>query len=190
MQTRVITLRFNSLLDGFDDAPLRELIKDKEVISVRDHFFVRNEQPYLAILVNYTLKPLVTDAVAPKSVQELKRRDETWRQFVSEDDIPLFNALRDWRSARCKQDGLPPYVICTNRQLAAIVAARPQTLGQLGEIEGFGKAKLERYGADVLDVLVRGRKEPPASTPDETGTLQSEQKNSDTSREAATDPQS
>ncbi len=27
MQTRVITLRFNGVLDGFDDAPLREFIK-------------------------------------------------------------------------------------------------------------------------------------------------------------------
>jgi len=45
MLTRVITLRFNGVLDGFDDAPLRDFIKDKEVISIRDHFFVRNDQP-------------------------------------------------------------------------------------------------------------------------------------------------
>ena len=165
MQTRVITLRFNSLLDGFDDGPLREFIKDKEVISVRDHFFLRNDQPYLALLVNYTLKPVATEAASAKPGRELKRRDETWRQYVAEADVPLFNALRDWRSTRCKQEGLPPYVICTNRQLGAIVAARPQSLGQLGEIEGFGKAKLERYGADVLAVLAREeiKTEEPAS---------------------------
>lgn len=168
MQTRVITLRFNGLLDGFDDTPLREFIKDKEVISVRDHFFVRNEQPYLAVLVNYTLKPMATEAAASKPGQELKRRDETWRQYVADADIPIFNALRDWRLARCKQDGLPPYVICTNRQLAAIVAARPQSLGQLGEIEGFGQAKLERYGADVLAVLAHEQKERPLPVPEET----------------------
>jgi len=32
MQTRVITLRFNELIDGFDDAPLRDFIKDKEIV--------------------------------------------------------------------------------------------------------------------------------------------------------------
>jgi hypothetical protein len=47
-------------------------------------------------------------------------------------------------------------VICANRQLAAIIAAHPQTLDQLGDIEEFGKAKLERYGADVLAVFGRG----------------------------------
>jgi hypothetical protein len=35
MLTRVITRRFNRVLDGFDDASLRDFIKDKEVISVR-----------------------------------------------------------------------------------------------------------------------------------------------------------
>lgn len=154
-------MRFNSLLDGFDDAPLRDFIKDKEVISVRDHFFVRNDQPYLAVVVNYALNPIATEAVS-KAVQAPKRREETWRQYVSEADVPLFNSLRDWRLERSKQDGVPPYVICTNRQLAAIVAGRAQSLAKLGEIEGFGQAKLERYGADVLAVLGR---QPPSGTP-------------------------
>jgi ATP-dependent DNA helicase RecQ len=159
MLTRVITLRFNSLMDGFDDAPLRDFIKDKEVISARDHFFVRNDQPYLAVVVNYTLKPTVTEAAAAKPGQELKRRDETWREEVAEADWPLFNTLRDWRSARSKRDGVPPYVICTNKQLAALIVARPQTPGQLGDVEGFGKAKLERYGADLLAVFGRAQSE-------------------------------
>jgi len=111
MLTRVITLRFNGVLDGFDDAPLRDFIKDKEVISVHDHFFVRNDQPYLAVVVNYTLKPVATEAVATKPGQELKRRDETWREYVAEADVPLFNMLRDWRAERSKRDGVPPYVI-------------------------------------------------------------------------------
>jgi hypothetical protein len=33
------------------------------------------------------------------------------------------------------------------------VNARPQTLAALGRIEGFGKAKLEKYGAEMLAVL-------------------------------------
>jgi ATP-dependent DNA helicase RecQ len=155
MFARVITLRFNGMLDGFDDAPLRDFIKDKEVVSIRDHFFIHHEQPYLAMIVTYTLKPLPTAAAAPRPDRRSKQRDEAWREFVAEADVPLFNTLRDWRAARAKQDGVPLYVICDNRQLAAIVAARPQTLSALGEVEGIGKAKLERYGADLLAVLAR-----------------------------------
>ncbi len=162
MLTRVITLRFNGLLDAFDDGPLREFIQDKEVVSIRDHFFIRHEQPYLVLVVNYSLKPAVTEAVAAQPNKGSKRRDETWRELVAEADVPLFNALRDWRAARARRDGLPVYVICDNRQLAAIVTARPQSLAQLGEIEGIGKAKLERYGTDLLSVLARGQAEEPS----------------------------
>jgi superfamily II DNA helicase RecQ len=178
MLTRVFTLRFNGLLDAFDDAPLRDFIKDKEVIAVRDHFFLRQDQPYLAVLVNYTLKPIATEAATAKpGDQRRKQKDESWRELVADADVPLFNALRDWRMARCKREGLPPYVICNNQQLAAMIAARPQTLGQLGEIEGFGKAKLERYGADILAVLARARDEAPTqvatqSTEDENETVE------------------
>jgi superfamily II DNA helicase RecQ len=163
MLTRVFTLRFNGLLDAFDDAPLCDFIKDKEVIAVRDHFFLRQDQPYLVVIVNYTLKPIPTEAATARPAnQKTKQKDESWREYVAEADVPLFNALRDWRMARSKREGLPPYVICTNRHLAAMIAARPQTLAQLGEIEGFGKAKLERYGADILAVLARARDEEPA----------------------------
>ncbi|MGH9838256.1 MAG: HRDC domain-containing protein [Blastocatellia bacterium] len=164
MLTRIITVRFNSLLDGFDDAPLRDFIKDKEVISARDHFFIHQEKPYLAMVVHYALKPIVAEAVAAKPKPGRKQRDETWREYVAEDDVPLFNALRDWRLARSKRDGLPPYVIRTNRMLGAMIVARPQSLAALGEIEGFGKAKLENYGAELLAILARSQAEDPANT--------------------------
>jgi hypothetical protein len=45
MLARVLTLRFNSLTDGLDDAPLREFIKDKEVLAIREHFFKKKILP-------------------------------------------------------------------------------------------------------------------------------------------------
>jgi ATP-dependent DNA helicase RecQ len=146
------------MLDGFDDAPLRDFIKDKEVHALRDHFFVRNDTPYLAVMVSYSLKPLTqpaSDVAAAAGKAPSGKGDESWRHLISEAEVPLFNTLRDWRSARCKRDGVPPYVICNNRQLAAIVKARPQTLAALGQIEGFGEAKLRSYGAEILALMAR-----------------------------------
>ena len=45
MRARVVTLRFDPLLEAFDDSPLQELLKTREVFSRRDYFFVRNEVP-------------------------------------------------------------------------------------------------------------------------------------------------
>ena len=47
MRARVVTLRFDPLLETFDDSPLQELLKTREVFSLRDHFFARNEVPLI-----------------------------------------------------------------------------------------------------------------------------------------------
>jgi superfamily II DNA helicase RecQ len=161
MLARVLTLRFNTMLDGFDDAPLRDFIKDKEVLSIRDHFFVKNEVPYLAVIINYRPQPLAAALEVKAGGRD--KGDESWRALIAEADVPLFNSLRDWRTTRSRREGLPPYVIGTNRQLAAMVVARPISLAKLGEIEGFGKAKLERYGKEILAILAEAAE--PATMP-------------------------
>lgn len=162
MLVRVLTLRFDAALEAFDEAPLQEFIKDKAVLSMRDHFFVKHETPYLAMVVTY--EPSRSGS-GPVSAAPRVTPDTSWRALVTEDELPLFNTLRDWRTERSKQEGVPPYVLCTNRQLAAIVKARPQSLTRLGDIDGFGKAKLDKYGADLLAILARAPARAPAPPP-------------------------
>ena len=147
MLARVMTLHFDTVLGGFDDTPLREFLKDKEVLAIRDHFFIRNDVPYLAMIFTYTL-PHLTPPAAPAAPAH-QPDESSWRSLVTPEEVPLFNALRDWRLERSKQEDMPPYVICTNKMLAAMVKARPQSLTQLGSIEHFGKAKLEKYGREL-----------------------------------------
>lgn len=49
-QVRLLTLSFSQALNGFDERPLRVLLADQELLSVREHFFQVNSQPYLACL--------------------------------------------------------------------------------------------------------------------------------------------
>jgi DNA helicase-2/ATP-dependent DNA helicase PcrA len=66
---------------------------------------------------------------------------------------PIGEKLREWRLGRARADGVPPYVVFHDSVLHAIADARPQSLGELSQLQGVGPAKLDRYGADVLDVL-------------------------------------
>ncbi len=152
MLARIITLRFSVALDGFDDRPLTEFIKDKSVISLREYFFVRNETPYLTVVVIY--EPVLEETAGGGLVAP-RQRDESWRALLSDADMPLFDSLRSWRGERCKKEGVPPYVICNNKVLARIAAACPQTLSGLMRIEGFGKGKAEKYGKALLALLQR-----------------------------------
>lgn len=62
-------------------------------------------------------------------------------------------ALREWRKLRSDADGVPAYVLLSNRQLEGIAAARPADERELLACEGIGPTKLERYGEDILAVL-------------------------------------
>jgi hypothetical protein len=41
MHVRIFSLKFNAALGQFDDTALQDFIKDKEVLSIRDHFLSR-----------------------------------------------------------------------------------------------------------------------------------------------------
>ena len=157
MLFRIFTLRFNQLLQGFDDSEVVEFIKDKTVLSLRDYFFLRNEIPYLAIVLLY--EPHGEDTGLTKTGGKKKARDESWRKLLTEKDMPLFDSLRSWRSERCKKEGVPPYVICNNKQLAKITVARPQSLSGLVKVEGFGQGKVEKYGSEMLEILRHSKEE-------------------------------
>jgi ATP-dependent DNA helicase RecQ len=66
---------------------------------------------------------------------------------------PLFDALRDARRRIAAEAGLPPYVIFHDSTLREIAARRPRTLDELGDVQGVGAVKLERYGTAMLAAL-------------------------------------
>ena len=151
MNIRVFTLRFNPAIERFDDSELQDFIKDKEVISMNDHFFLRDNMPYLTLVVGFHLPGIESDFLL--SEKKGTGRDASWRDLLQEEDMPLFNTLRTWRNETSKQEGIPPYVICTNRQLAQIVVAKPQSIHALGEIKGVGEGKLKKYGGHILALM-------------------------------------
>lgn len=65
-------------------------------------------------------------------------------------------ALRAWRTAEAKKKGLPAFRILTDKTLAAIVSAQPDSESELLEVTGIGPKIVEKYGAHILRVLHAG----------------------------------
>ncbi|MGI8684828.1 MAG: 3'-5' exonuclease, partial [Acidimicrobiales bacterium] len=62
-------------------------------------------------------------------------------------------ALRAWRTERCKRDKVSAFIVLYDRHLRAIATKRPTTLAQLRTVDGIGPTKLELYGEEILAVL-------------------------------------
>jgi ATP-dependent DNA helicase RecQ len=69
-------------------------------------------------------------------------------------DDALFEQLRDLRGKLAREQNVPAYVIFHDATLRAIANERPQSLSQLGEVQGVGAKKLERYGDAVLELVL------------------------------------
>ena len=83
MLVRVFTLRFNPATESFDDSAVAGFLADKEVLSISDHFFVKDEVPYLALVVRYRAPPV---PAPPEPAKAGQQRDESWRDLLAEAD--------------------------------------------------------------------------------------------------------
>jgi ATP-dependent DNA helicase RecQ len=77
------------------------------------------------------------------------------RAAFAEGGGPLFEALREHRLTLARGQGVPPYVVASDRTLREIAVVMPRTLSDLLGVHGIGHAKAERYGKGLLEVVAR-----------------------------------
>jgi ribonuclease D len=97
--------------------------------------------PPLALVLEYEE---VADA-RPSGRAQQSERD--FRRELPTPARPAYDRLRDWRSLRARQDGVPVYVVFNNRELAAIAGTMPANNEALRSIEGIGKGKANLVAA-------------------------------------------
>jgi hypothetical protein len=111
------------------------------------------------------------------------------KKQLASSDIPnaeLYYTLKNWRDKICEQQNLPIYIVANTASLKDICTYLPLTKQHLQLLSGFGKAKAEKYGDEVISIVQdycnqhgleshidlkianpkRERKEPSVSKPD------------------------
>jgi ATP-dependent DNA helicase RecQ len=93
--------------------------------------------------------------VLMKPAERRRRRTRMEAQSAVPSDDPLLLDLKALRTRLAKEEGVPAYVIFSDRSLIDMAAKRPTTTRAFGEVHGVGQAKLDRY-ADAFLEVVRG----------------------------------
>lgn len=141
MDLTLVTVAFDPATGGFPPRPLAHV--PGEIVSVVEHFYVHNGIPHLTFVVHHN---------DPENERVRKEKRDV-RAALSEEERPIYDRLRAWRNSRAEADGVPPYVIFSNRELASIARKRPGSAAALNGLEGIGEAKATRYGPAVMEVL-------------------------------------
>jgi len=147
MRIRIITLRFNDILQGFPEEPLVQATAGKEVLDFKEHFFVHGNVPHLTLVVS------LGESERKKEFSSIRGEQENPAKDLSEEMQKVYQELKKWRNERATRDGIPSYMIARNAQLAAICRRHPGTISELREIEGIGEATCSKYGQELLSRL-------------------------------------
>jgi len=153
LDLRLVTVSFDAEAGGFPADPLADV--PGEIVSVVEHFFFHDGLPRLLLVVQH--RPPEERGAARSRERDTPKADP--RKELSPDEAAVYDRLRVWRRGRAEADGVPPYVILNNRELAAVARRRPVSMTALREVDGVGQNKAQRYGPDLLKVVVAA---PPA----------------------------
>ncbi len=66
---------------------------------------------------------------------------------------PLFEQLRNHRMHLAQEEGVPPFVVFSDRTLREMALYFPDTPEQMAGISGVGAAKLEKYGDAFMTII-------------------------------------
>jgi DNA helicase II / ATP-dependent DNA helicase PcrA len=107
----------------------------------------RRPSEFLAALVDRPARRVTVLPGAPTAAPHKARDDEG----------PLMTALRAWRLATARSEGVSAFIIAPDSLLHEIVDQQPTTIPALRRVKGMGPSRLARYGEEMLEI-VRGER--------------------------------
>lgn len=89
---------------------------------------------------------------SPKYDTSVIREDNKEIKVKSEDD--LRQSLKLYRLNMSKKEGIQPYMVFNNDTMEQLISKRPKSLYELRNIKGFGPVKCEKYGMDLIKIIL------------------------------------
>ena len=83
----------------------------------------------------------------------------------------LFRLLKEWRNQKARETGQSHYMILHQKTMVTLANFMPQSLPALKMVKGMGKKKSERFGMELLEIIIsycmEGNIAPPEDTDNE-----------------------
>lgn len=140
------------------EAELNALLAAGRVAGLERQFVAAGAESFWAVVVTLADGP----GPLPSALKAGGARKPDYRELLSEADFAVFARLRALRKSVAESEGVPPYAVFTNEQLAGLVRERVRSAEAMGRIDGIGPARVERYAAIFLPVLAESAAGPGA----------------------------
>lgn len=150
MKVKVYKIRLDDAHLREDQKMLDDFLQNHEILKY-ETAFVRDTDCYWSVVLYYESCAI---RLNENPVQEYPGEPNSEvSPELSAVEEKILQSLKEWRSGKAKTQRLPVYFIATNTELLTIAKSRPACKEALCEIKGFGKHKIENYGAEIIEIL-------------------------------------
>lgn len=143
MKVKVLKIRISDQFQNMDEAILNDYLERYDIVDLNTQL-VQGDINFWSVFINYEEKQ-----IKPTSSKTNVNPDEQ----LSDEETIIYDKLKNWRAEKAKESQLPPYIIFHNAHLVAIAKHKPSNFEDLENIKGLGKAKIEKYGVEIIEVL-------------------------------------
>ena len=157
--------------DGTEEAELNRFLASHRIVSVRTQWVTNGDVPYEVFTVEYSGRAALVAAEvggSPSSAATPDNARPDYRKLLTQDQFVRYCKMRDARKAIADKEAVKAFVVFTNEQLAEIAKLENPTLADLKKIEGIGEARVEKYGARILESISTQSRRDAESSGDET----------------------
>jgi len=114
---------------------------------------VQNQEHYSALELTPKGRQVLTGKQRFEIIRQKETRKATSVAATGNYSRSLFEQLRNQRLHLAQEEGVPPFVVFSDRTLREMALYFPDTPEQMAGISGVGAAKLEKYGDSFMTIV-------------------------------------
>jgi len=150
-------------LSDISDVRLKQIINK---LLLEEYLFQTNDK-YGLLRVNQTGRDLLVDGtttiimklakediLATKERTDKNTKKKRRTESLNSKGFQLFEDLRALRMQLAKKEGMPPYIIFSDKTLVDMCIKLPFSKEEMLAVSGVGENKYQKYGEEFLEVIV------------------------------------
>jgi len=111
---------------------------------------------FKACMNGFTVKNYLS-AKAKAAIEKIQLRPEPKPRAVGlsggKVNPVLLQEIKTWRADMAEEEDLPVYMVLPQKTMYDLVELLPVTMKELKAIKGFGKKKVQKYGAEIIGII-------------------------------------
>ena len=136
-------------------------LKDETEVNLRtlinqmicDGLLVQTDSKYSVLRMGNIDRLKQAEPYNVKQCKSVKKKAPS-NNIKDKKDETLFELLRKLRLRVAKEEGMPPYIVFSDKTLVDMVNKCPKTIDEFLDVSGVGQAKAEKYGDEFIGAIV------------------------------------